>query len=162
MTDSSQLPYRPCVGIMLVNAEGQAFVGQRIDGGNTEGDFWQMPQGGIDKGEDVRTAALRELYEETGVLADAVTILAQTREELLYDLPAELIGKLWKGKYRGQRQTWILARFIGDEGDINLNAHDPAEFLAWKWVAPADLPDLIVPFKKRVYRAVLEEFKDLI
>ena len=162
MTDSSQLPYRPCVGIMLVNAEGQAFVGQRIDGGNREGDFWQMPQGGIDPGEELREAALRELYEETGVAADNVTVLAQTREEHLYDLPEELIGKLWKGKYRGQRQTWILARFIGDEGDINLNAHDPAEFLAWKWVAPADLPDLIVPFKKRVYRAVLEEFKDLI
>ncbi|MCW1431299.1 RNA pyrophosphohydrolase [Novosphingobium sp. JCM 18896] len=160
MSDFSALPYRPCVGVMLVNGDGQVFVGKRID--NKEGDAWQMPQGGVDEGEDLRPAALRELAEETGVREDLVTIIAQSREELLYDLPDELIGKLWKGKYRGQRQTWFLLRFAGEDADIDLNAHDPAEFLEWKWVAPETLPDIIVPFKKRVYRTVLEEFRDLI
>ena len=160
----ANLPYRPCVGILLVNAAGLAFVGQRIDtrGQPSEGDFWQMPQGGIDPGEDIQQAALRELAEETGVQAGQVTLLAQTREELLYDLPDELIGKLWQGKYRGQRQHWVLARFSGDDRDVRLDAHHPAEFNAWKWVEPSTLPDLIVPFKKRVYRAVLDEFRDLI
>jgi putative (di)nucleoside polyphosphate hydrolase len=149
---------------MLVNAQGQAFVGKRLDtrGQPSEGDFWQMPQGGIDQGEDVQTAALRELWEETGVTEQHVTLLSQTGEELFYDLPDELMGKLWKGKYRGQRQHWVLARFSGDDEHIKLDAHDPAEFSEWKWVEPAQLPDLIVPFKKRVYRAVLEQFSDLI
>ena len=160
----ANLPYRPCVGILLVNAAGLAFVGQRIDtrGQPSEGDFWQMPQGGIDPGEDIQQAALRELAEETGVQAGQVTLLAQTREELLYDLPDELVGKLWQGKYRGQRQHWVLARFSGDDRDVRLDAHHPAEFNAWTWVEPSALPDLIVPFKKRVYRAVLDEFRDLI
>ncbi len=156
----STLPYRPCVGVMLVNENGHAFVGRRID--NREGDFWQMPQGGIDPGEELRAAALRELREETGVHEHHVTVIAQTREELLYDLPDDLLGKLWKGKYRGQRQHWMLARFAGTDADIDLQAHDPAEFCEWKWVPPTSLPELIVPFKKRVYRAVLEEFRDLI
>ncbi len=161
MTNSfAHLPYRPCVGVMLVNGAGHAFVGKRID--TREGDFWQMPQGGIDDGEELREAALRELWEETGVEAQHVTLLAQTREELLYDLPDELIGKLWKGRYRGQRQHWLLARFNGSDEHIRIDAHDPAEFCEWKWIEPASLPDLIVPFKKRVYRAVLEEFRDLI
>jgi putative (di)nucleoside polyphosphate hydrolase len=160
MTDFSRLPYRPCVGVMLVNADGKAFVGKRID--NREGDWWQMPQGGVDKGEDLRAAAFRELWEETGVRRDHVTILAQTKEELLYDLPEELIGKLWRGKYRGQRQTWFLGRFDGSDDDIDLNAHNPAEFEAWRWVEPELLPEMIVPFKKRVYRAVLDEFRPLI
>lgn len=166
MNDFSHLPYRPCVGVMLVNADGQVFVGQRIDqrenSGGAEGDFWQMPQGGVDDGEDLRTAVWRELAEETGVSAEQGVILAQTREELLYDLPEELIGRLWKGKYRGQRQSWFLIRFTGNDADIDLAAHDPAEFSDWKWVAPETLPDLIVPFKKRVYRSVLEEFRALI
>ncbi|MEJ5976163.1 RNA pyrophosphohydrolase [Novosphingobium sp. PS1R-30] len=160
MNDFTALPYRPCVGVMLVNGDGQVFVGKRID--NKEGDAWQMPQGGVDEGEELRPAALRELAEETGVSEDLVTIIAQSREELLYDLPDELIGKLWKGKYRGQRQTWFLLRFAGSDADIDLEAHDPPEFEAWKWVAPETLPDIIVPFKKRVYRTVLEEFRDLI
>ncbi len=165
MTDPyAHLPYRFCVGIMLVNSAGHAFVGKRIDTrGAPEGvDFWQMPQGGIDAGEDVRAAALRELAEETGVLEHQVTLIAQTREELLYDLPDELIGKLWKGKYRGQRQHWVLARFGGEDTDVRLDAHDPAEFHEWKWIDPVLLPDVIVPFKKRLYRAVLEEFRELI
>ena len=166
MTDLHSLPYRPCVGVMLVNQHGRAFVGQRIDQREStvdgEGDFWQMPQGGIDPGEDVREAALRELFEETGVAPAHATILAQTREELLYDLPDHLIGKMWKGKYRGQRQHWLLMRFTGEDGDIRLDAHQPAEFLAWKWVDPETLPEIIVPFKKRVYRSVLEEFRELI
>lgn len=161
----AHLPYRPCVGVMLVNASGLAFVGKRIDtrGRPDEGGtYWQMPQGGIDEGEELHAAALRELWEETGVREEHVTILAQTREELLYDLPDELMGKLWKGRYRGQRQHWVLARFTGADEHIRLDAHDPAEFEDWKWLEPALLPEVIVPFKKRVYRAVLDEFRELI
>ncbi len=158
--DPAGLPYRPCVGVMLVNGEGRVFVGQRID--SKEGDAWQMPQGGIDDGEELHPAALRELEEETGVTADLVTILAESREEYLYDLPDNLIGKLWGGRYRGQRQRWLLVRFNGADEQIRLDAHSHPEFLAWRWVEPEQLPDLIVPFKKRVYRQVVEEFRGLI
>ena len=160
MSDFSDLPYRPCVGIMLVNAAGHVFVGKRID--NREGDFWQMPQGGIDKGEDIHTAAWRELWEETGIGEAHATLLAQTKDEVLYDLPDELMGKLWGGKYRGQRQYWVLARFTGQDSDVDIAAHDPPEFCDWKWIEPKLLPELIVPFKKRVYRTVLDEFDALI
>jgi putative (di)nucleoside polyphosphate hydrolase len=161
----TDLPYRPCVGVMLVNAQGQVFVGKRIDtrGQPDEGGvYWQMPQGGIDEGEDLHAAALRELWEETGVQQEHVTLLAQTSEELLYDLPDDLIGKLWRGRYRGQRQHWMLARFTGEDAHIRLDAHDPAEFCAWRWLDPDLLPEVIVPFKQQVYRAVLEEFRALI
>ncbi|MDE2596036.1 MAG: RNA pyrophosphohydrolase [Sphingomonadales bacterium] len=160
----AHLPYRPCVGVMLVNQHGHVFVGQRIDdkAKNPDSPYWQMPQGGIDPGEEVREAALRELWEETGVGEHHAQVIAQTREEVLYDLPDDLMGRIWGGKYRGQRQHWLLARFTGEDADVRIDAHDPAEFCAWKWLDPDLLPELIVPFKKRVYRAVLDEFRDLI
>ena len=162
MTEAEKLElgYRPCVGVMLVNAKGEAFVGRRID--NKEGDWWQMPQGGIDEGEDVEAAALRELGEETGVDPAHISIIARMDEQVRYDLPEELIGKLWKGQYRGQEQVWYLARFTGADSDIDIEAHDPPEFCDWKWIDPEQLPNMIVPFKKRIYRAVLEEFRALI
>lgn len=160
MNDFAHLPYRPCVGVMLVSTEGLAFVGRRID--NKEGDWWQMPQGGIDPGEELHAAAMRELREETGIAGGLAQIIAQSREEHFYDLPEHLMGKLWGGKYRGQRQHWLLARFTGTDADVNLDAHDPPEFCEWQWVQPERLPDLIVPFKKPVYRAVLDEFRALI
>jgi putative (di)nucleoside polyphosphate hydrolase len=145
---------------MLVNSSGRVFVGRRID--NKEGDWWQMPQGGVDEGEDLEEAALRELAEETGAQTQHVTLIDRTKEPIRYDLPEELIGKLWGGKYRGQEQIWFLARFSGADEDIDLEAHDPPEFCDWKWVEPEQLPDLIVPFKKRVYRSVVAEFRELV
>ena len=165
MSDYSHLPYRPCVGVMLVNADGFVFVGKRIDAreaGGLDADAWQMPQGGIDDGEELHAAALRELWEETGVEERHVSLIAPTAAQLLYALPDALIGKLWKGRFRGQRQHWLLARFNGSDADIRIDVHDPAEFCEWRWVEPEQLPDLIVPFKKRVYKAVLEEFRALI
>lgn len=154
------LGYRPCVGVMLVNAEGRVFVGRRID--NREGDWWQMPQGGVDEGEDLRVAAIRELAEETGVRKEHVSIIGRMDDPIRYDLPDDLIGKLWSGKYRGQEQIWFCARFTGEDSDIDLDAHDSPEFCEWKWVDAEELPELIVPFKKRVYRAVVEAFRELV
>ena len=156
----SELGYRPCVGIMLVNSAGKVFVGRRVD--NREGDWWQMPQGGVDEGEELEGAVLRELGEETGLALDKVVLLKRMSDDIAYDLPDELQGKLWGGRYRGQRQTWFLARFTGADDDIRLDAHQPAEFDAWQWIDPEQLPEMIVPFKKRVYRAVLEEFRELV
>lgn len=162
MTKDRDLPtaYRPCVGIMLVNADGKVFVGRRID--TKEGDWWQMPQGGVDRGEDLELALWRELHEETGVTSAHATLIKQMADDIAYDLPDDLMGKLWGGKYRGQMQSWFMLRFIGSDADINLEAHDPAEFCDWKWVDPEDLPNLIIPFKKRVYRTVLEAFRELV
>ncbi|MBT2133550.1 RNA pyrophosphohydrolase [Croceibacterium sp. LX-88] len=150
--------YRPCVGVMLVNAEGLAFVGKRID--NREGDWWQMPQGGVDEGEDLDAAMLRELGEEIGVKKRHVEIAGRLPEELFYDLPEELQGKLWGGKYKGQRQTWYLVRFTGADSDIDLNADKHPEFCEWKWVDPELLPELIVPFKREVYAKIVAGFRE--
>ena len=154
MTDPASLPYRPCVGVMLLNAAGEVFVGQRID---TTLEAWQMPQGGIDPGEAPLATALRELGEETGIAPDHVELIAEAPEELLYDLPPELIGKVWKGRYRGQRQRWFLFRFTGTDADIDIATPHP-EFRAWRWAAPGDLPALIVPFKRALYEEVLAAF----
>ena len=160
MSTKDSALYRPCVGTMMVNRQGHAFVGKRID--NQEGDWWQMPQGGVDDGEDMDAAMLRELAEETGAQAHHIEIVCTLEEELYYDLPSELMGKLWGGKYVGQRQTWYLVRFTGADADIDLEAHKHPEFCAWKWVEPALLPELIVPFKKQVYQTIVEGFCDKI
>ena len=157
MSERNGNEYRPCVGVMLANHDGQVLVGRRID--NQKGDFWQMPQGGVDEGEDVEQAALRELAEETGAQARHVEFITRLDAELYYDLPPELDGKLWGGRYKGQRQVWFLARFTGEDTDIDLEAHDPPEFCEWKWVDPELLPDLIVPFKREVYAAILKGFR---
>jgi putative (di)nucleoside polyphosphate hydrolase len=152
--------YRRCAGFMLVNPAGKVFVGQRLD--KRILGAWQMPQGGIDEGEDEREAALRELHEETGIDPSLVEIVARMSEPLRYDLPPDLMGTLWGGNYRGQEQTWFLGRFSGTDRDVNLEAHDPPEFGAYRWVEPERLPDLIVPFKREVYARVVEEFGPLI
>jgi len=154
MIDPTSLPYRPCAGVMLLNHAGLVFVGQRID---STVEAWQMPQGGIDDGEDAEAAALRELGEETGVMPDKVALIAAAPDELFYDLPPDLVGKVWKGKWRGQRQRWFLYRFFGEDRDVDIaTAHQ--EFRAWRWVAPAELPEIIVPFKKTLYENVLSAF----
>lgn len=158
MIDPETLPYRPCAGFMLLNADGRVFVGQRID--PSAHGFWQMPQGGIDPGEDVRAAALRELAEEIGVPAHMVEVIAGASRPIRYDLPPELLGKVWKGRYRGQEQHWFLGRFLGQDTDIDLEAHDPPEFNAWRWIDPGLLPEVIVPFKRAVYEEVLAEFRE--
>ena len=152
--DRESLPYRPAAGVMLLNRAGKVWVGQRLD---STLEAWQMPQGGLDPGEEAEAGALRELEEETGIPGDKVEILARCPEQLLYDLPDDLIGKVWKGKWRGQRQTWFLMRFTGEDADVNLQTPEP-EFRAWKWAEPEELPDLIVPFKQGLYRDILQAF----
>ena len=146
--------YRPAVGVMLINAERKVWVGQRRDNSL---EAWQMPQGGLDPGEAVLEGALRELEEETGISRRLVELIAQAKEELTYDLPEDLIGKVWKEAWRGQRQTWFLMRFLGEDADVNIATPEP-EFRAWKWAEPGHLPDMIVPFKRQLYRDVLKEF----
>ncbi|RVT94073.1 RNA pyrophosphohydrolase [Sphingomonas crocodyli] len=153
MTD---LPYRPAAAIMLLNAENKVFVAQRID---TKLEAWQMPQGGLDPGEDPLTGALRELEEETGIPPRLVEIIAKAPQELLYDLPPEMVGRMWGGKYRGQTQHWYVARFLGTDADVNLETEHP-EFRVWKWADANDLVDMIVPFKKRLYAEVVEIFRE--
>ncbi|WP_147110252.1 RNA pyrophosphohydrolase [Tateyamaria sp. syn59] len=149
-----KLPYRKNVGVMVMNGDGLVWVGQRKD---RYRDAWQMPQGGVDKGEDARTAALRELEEETSISPALVDVVAETADWLPYELPLDLIPQLWKGKYRGQKQKWFLLRFNGSDDQIDLETAHP-EFSAWKWMEPADLPEAIVPFKRDVYVRVLAEF----
>ncbi|HZF96431.1 MAG TPA: RNA pyrophosphohydrolase [Allosphingosinicella sp.] len=158
MTDPSSLPYRPGAGVMLVNREGKVFVAQRVD---STLEAWQMPQGGLDQGEEPQDGALRELEEETGIPRFKVEIIARAPEPLTYDLPPDLVGKLWKGKWRGQEQHWFLARFLGEDEDVNIETEHP-EFRAWKWCEPDDLPKMIVPFKRDLYEAVLNAFRDKI
>ncbi|MFO1241062.1 MAG: RNA pyrophosphohydrolase [Sphingomonadaceae bacterium] len=154
MKSVADLPYRPCAGVMLINPAVQVFVGQRLD---SSADAWQMPQGGIDPGESAEDAALRELGEETGIAPHLVDIVARSAGEHLYDLPPHLMGKMWGGRYRGQRQTWFLMRFRGTDDDVNI-ATKHQEFRAWRWVGPDQLESLIVPFKKELYRNVVAEF----
>lgn len=152
----ANLPYRPCVGIVLANREGRIFAGQRLD---SEVAAWQMPQGGIDPGEDPRDAALRELWEETGVTRDLVTVEAETADWVRYDLPPHLLGRVWKGRFRGQEQRWFLMRFKGADNQIVIETEHP-EFSEWTWIDPRDLVEKIVPFKRDVYAQVIAEFAD--
>ncbi|WP_171206711.1 RNA pyrophosphohydrolase [Ruegeria sp. HKCCA0235A] len=151
----AKLPFRPCVGLMLMNDQGQIFVGQRNDRFE---DAWQMPQGGVDKGEDPRDAALRELLEETGVTGDLVEIVAETEGWLPYDLPHDIVPKIWKGRFRGQEQKWFLMRFLGTDDQIDIETDHP-EFTRWKWQDPERLIAEIVPFKREVYERVMEAFR---
>ena len=164
---ADDLPYRPCVGIMVLNDRGLAWAGRRIVQPDTDElsgatQLWQMPQGGVDRGEDPREAAYRELYEETGI--KSVSFLAETPEWITYDLPEHLIGVALKGKYRGQKQKWFALRFEGDESEIDVldpGDGDTPEFSEWRWEKLDRLPDLIVPFKRQVYEGVVSAFADI-
>jgi putative (di)nucleoside polyphosphate hydrolase len=156
MTEPDSLPYRPAAGVMLVNRDGKVFVAQRLD---STLEAWQMPQGGLDAGEDPEDGALRELAEETGISRDKVEVIARAGRTFFYDLPRDLIGKLWNGRWRGQEQHWFLVRFLGEDEDVNIETEHP-EFRAWRWIEPEDLPAMIVPFKKKLYEEVLAAFRD--
>ena len=154
----SGLPYRPCAGVVLINPAGLVFAGQRIDNPTPA---WQMPQGGIDKGETQRQAALRELVEETGVTPELVDVVGETADWVTYDLPPELLGKVWKGKYGGQKQKWFAMRFLGPDDAVRIATEHP-EFERWQWMRAADVLESIVPFKRAVYAQVLGEFRDIL
>jgi putative (di)nucleoside polyphosphate hydrolase len=155
LSDDDHL-YRRGVGVMLLSPERKVWVGQRIDNPT---DAWQMPQGGLDEGEEPWPGALRELEEETGIGPGLVESVAECSEPLRYDLPPELCEALWGGRWKGQQQYWFLARFTGSDADVDIATAQP-EFSAWKWVEPAQLPELIVPFKRDLYRRLLSEFAD--
>lgn len=152
--DGSSLPYRPCSGVMLLNGEGRVFAGKRIDG--IQG-AWQMPQGGVDSGETHEAAAFRELEEETGISRDSVTLLAESESLIRYDLPDDLAGKIWGGRFRGQEQKWFAMRLEGPDSLVNINTEHP-EFSAWSWMDSSELLESIVDFKRETYRRVFEEF----
>ena len=152
----STLPLRLGVGIVVLNSHNQIFVGKRKDNPTN---FWQMPQGGVDENEDYLTAMKRELYEETSI--KSIKIIKELNEWLTYDLPPDLLGKIWKGKYRGQKQRWFFVKFLGDENEININTKNP-EFIEWKWLNMKDLPEVIVPFKKNIYKKILEELNKIL
>ncbi|MEM7236608.1 MAG: RNA pyrophosphohydrolase [Pseudomonadota bacterium] len=154
----AELPYRPCVGLVVLNRDGHIFAGQRID---SDMDAWQMPQGGIDQGETPRDAALRELNEETGIAPDRVEILRESTEWHRYELPRHLVSRLWKGRYRGQQQRWFILRFTGQDAEIRIDLHEP-EFRRWAWMDEAELIRKIVPFKRDTYSRVFAEFQDLL
>lgn len=156
--DIAALPYRPCVGVVLMDARGRIFAGQRID---NERPAWQMPQGGIDKGETPQQAALRELCEETGVGPEQVDVVAETADWITYDLPHDIVPRIWKGRFRGQKQRWLLMRFLGTDADIDIDTETP-EFSQWRWLPPEDVLASIVPFKRDVYAAVFGEFAPLL
>lgn len=153
----TRLPLRPCVGVLLCNADRLVFAGQRVD---RFADAWQMPQGGIDTGETPQAAALRELHEETGLSASQVAVLDESDAWLDYDLPAGLVGRLWNGKYRGQTQKWFACRLQAGEEAIDIAAGPRPEFRCWAWMRPADLAERVVPFKRAVYDRVFAEFAD--
>jgi putative (di)nucleoside polyphosphate hydrolase len=155
MIHSKNLPYRKGVGMMVFNDDKKIFVGKRIDNQKA----WQMPQGGVDENEDCFSAARRELYEETGI--QSIRVIEKSKEKYTYDLPEYLLGKIWKGKYKGQRQRWFLIKFLGPDSEINLNQKCP-EFNEWKWVDIDELPKIIVPFKKKLYLSLIKEFYDFI
>jgi putative (di)nucleoside polyphosphate hydrolase len=166
MTRFEDLPYRPCVGLMVLNDDGLVFVGRRLNGPEhvDATHVWQMPQGGLDPGEDTYDCALRELYEETNIRS--VEHLATLDEWLSYDIPREIVGQAWKGQYRGQIQKWFALRFVGDESEIDVarpggGKHKP-EFSGWRWEQPKNLPDLVVPFKRQNYERVLAGFAHLL
>ena len=162
MPPFESLPYRPCAGMMVLNRAGLVFIGRRSSGPEhiDATHVWQMPQGGIDRGEDPYNGALRELYEETNI--SSVEKLGEIAEWLVYDLPREIVGQAWKGKFRGQKQKWYALRFTGLESEINIaspaGGHKP-EFIDWRWVAMSKLPELVVPFKRQTYERVVAEFR---
>ena len=151
-----QLPMRTGVGIIVLNNNNQVFVGKRKD---NPGDKWQMPQGGVDKGEDFITAMKRELVEETSI--KNIKILKEVQNMYQYELPKNLVGIIWKGKFRGQRQKWFITKFLGKDDEINLDTQHP-EFIDWKWIDPKDLPEVIVDFKKELYLNLLKEINQVI
>ena len=162
MRPFESLPYRPCAGMMVLNAQGLVFIGRRSSGPEHIDDthVWQMPQGGIDENEDPYKAALRELYEETNIRS--VEKLGEIADWLHYDIPRDIVGQAWKGQYRGQKQKWYALRFTGPDSEIDVanpaGGHDP-EFIAWRWVVMRELPDLVVPFKRATYERVVAEFQ---